>query len=98
MEIPPEGSAAEGAEARGRHGHAPAQVEHDESLQEAAHLKADLPRVVLAKVAGLHAFLNQLGHDIGGGRAAGFEVARILARAFALAKEHELQEARDAEG
>jgi hypothetical protein len=61
-------------------------------LQECAHFEGDLPRVILAKVTGLHAFLSQFGHEIGGGRAAGFEVTRILARAFALAEEHELEE------
>src|ERR1700744_1161528 len=46
MKIPPEGSAAEGAEASGRHSHAAAEVEHDESLQECAHFEGDLPRII----------------------------------------------------
>ena len=54
-DVPPEGAPVDGAKTSGRHAQASAQIEHDEAVGKGAHLENDLPRVILAEVAALHA-------------------------------------------
>jgi len=53
MEIPPERSMTERAKTRRGDGHAAPRIEHDEALQQSAHLEDDFPFVLLPEIAGL---------------------------------------------
>src|SRR5260370_17165810 len=94
MDVSPERAPEKGAEAGGRHVHAPAEIESDESAVMRAHLKDDLPDIVLAEVSAGHGFSYCFGHEVGGGRAAGLEITRKAARALTRLEEHEFEEAR----
>ena len=52
----------------------------------------DFPRVVLAIMAALHAFPYRIDHQVRGRGAAGFEIPRIAAGAFARLEKHELEQ------
>jgi hypothetical protein len=98
MEVSPEGTVAEAAEAGGGQGDASAEVEHDESLHESTHLEDDLPDVVFAEVSGVDALLNELRGEVCGGGLAGLEIFGEASGAGAGFEEHELEEAGVLEG
>src|SRR5262245_2989556 len=89
---------AEGAELRRRHRNTSAQVKHDETLHQRARLEDDLPYIVLAQAASLHRAHNHIGRHVRRRRSPRPEVLRILARALALRKKHQLKQPRVVEG
>src|SRR5208282_859091 len=92
MDVPPERTPIKGTKAAGSHAHTSAQVEHDQAVGQGAHLKDDFPRVIFDEIAALHAFPYDLCHQVRAGGAAGFEVPRVAASAFARLEEHKLEE------
>src|SRR5450631_3870180 len=94
MNVPSERAPVESAKLRLSCAHASAQVEHDKAVGQGAHLENDLPRVIFAEIAALHAFLYRIHHQVGRRGGAGLEIPWIAAGALARLEEHKFEKPR----
>src|ERR1700733_5455334 len=92
MDVPPEGTAIQNAKAGGSHVQTSSQVEHDEAMGQGGHLEGHLPHIIFTEMAALYSFSYRIRHQVGGWGAAGLEVLRKAASAFARLEEHEFEE------
>src|SRR5579859_7423621 len=91
IKVPPERSMAKGAKVLCRHFHAPADVEHYEPLQQGPCFEHNLPYIVLAEDAFLHAAFQGRRRELSRRRLACAKVFRELARSLAPVQKHQLE-------